>query len=344
MKTRTSIKTNILLYSLYLIAVNILAANDTRDRPNILFILCDDLGWNDVGYNGASYQLTPNIDKLSEQSLILHRSYARPTCAPSRASLFTGDNSAHTKIYHVKQYYGVQPDKFEVSPPKSGHHYTEPIAMLSDTLKSAGYTTGYVGKWHVTKDPTENGFDFNAGGWRKGGPASYFSPYKNPMLADGPEGEYLPERMADESIGFIKRNKDKPFFLCYAPYSVHYPVQARPEDINFFKKRTKDHEQQLPVYAAMVYALDQAIGRVLDALESEGLIENTLIVFTSDNGHNGRGVPAILGSGRSVVDGGRRHHGPGGDVGGGAGGDERGGGVQQDRLAGSPRRVVEEVA
>jgi arylsulfatase A-like enzyme len=276
-------------------------------RPNILFILVDDLGWADVGYNGATYHATPNIDRLAEKSLVFNRAYARPTCSPSRASLFTGLNAPHTGIYHVAGYYRVKTG-FKVAPVKSGHFYDRPITMLADALKSAGYSTGYVGKWHVTKNPTKHGFDFNAGGWERGDPPSYFSPYKNPALKNGPEGEYLPDRLAEESIGFIRRNRDNPFFLSYAPYSVHYPIQAREEDIHYFEGRKKEDDRQLPAYAAMVYAVDRAIQRVLDALEEEGLADNTLVVFTSDNGVNGRaGLSGPLrGSKGSVYEGGTR--------------------------------------
>lgn len=246
-------------------------------------------------WDGQTWDTTvPNTTKPQISTDWRRRSWSStapipaPSCSPSRACLFTGLNAAHTKIYHVDGFYRVKPDKFKVGPPKSGHHYEKPIEMLGNALKQAGYQTGYVGKWHVTKDPTKNGFDFNAGGWFRGDPPSYFSPYRNKSLEDGPKGEYLPDRLANESIGFIRKNRDKPFFLVYAPYSVHYPNQAREEDIKRFKSRTKEDERQLPVYAAMVYAMDRAVQTVLDALEQENVADNTLIVFTSDNGANGR--------------------------------------------------------
>jgi arylsulfatase A-like enzyme len=268
----------------------------------------DDLGWAEVGYNGATYHETPTIDRLAEKALVFNRAYMRPSCSPSRASLFTGLNAAHTGIYHVAGYGRVKPDKFKVSPPVSGHHYEKPITMLGEALKRAGYRTGYVGKWHVTKDPKKHGFDFNAGGWYRGDPPSYFSPYKNKMLEDGPEGEYLPDRLADESIGFIRRNRDQRFFLFYAPYSVHWPVEAREQDIQRFADKPKEDRRQLPAYAAMVYAVDRAIQRVFDVLEQEKLADNTLVVLTSDNGANGRcALPGPLrGTKGTVYEGGVR--------------------------------------
>ena len=264
------------------------SAAHAAERPNVLLILVDDLGWADVGYNGASYYLTPNIDAFAQRATVFNRSYAMPTCSPSRASLFTGLNSPHTGIYHVEAFggQGSEQDRRNI-PVKSKLYYQQPITMLADSLAEAGYATGYVGKWHVTHDPTQNGFAFNAGGWGKGHPPSYFSPYKNPKLEDGPPGEYLPERLMKESIAFMERNKEQPFFLCYAPYSVHRPLQAREEDIQRFEERSKEPARYNPTYAAMIAALDDAFGGVLRAVEELGLADNTVIIFTSDNGVNG---------------------------------------------------------
>lgn len=256
-------------------------------KPNIVFFLVDDLGWADVGYNGATYHLTPMIDAFSKKALVFDRAYTMPTCSPSRASLFTGLNAPHTGIYHVREFSYTPAKHFKVQPVKSGHFYEKPITMLGDVMKQAGYATGYVGKWHVDHDPKNHGFDFNAGGWSKGSPSSYFSPYKNPKLKNSPKGEYLPERLLQEAIGFIRGNKDKPFFLCYAPYLVHRPLQAKKQDIAYFEKRKKEKARHDATYAAMVQATDRVFQSLLDTLDTEGLADNTVIVFTSDNGMNG---------------------------------------------------------
>jgi len=258
-----------------------------QSKPNILFFLVDDLGWADVGYNGATYHLTPNIDAFARKALVFDNAYTMPTCSPSRVSLFTGMSAPRTGIYHVEAFDRTPEEIFKVKPVKSGHFYEKSLTMLGSAMKSAGYATGYVGKWHVDNDPLGRGFDFNAGGWGSGGPASYFSPYKNPALKDGPKGEYLPERLLKEATGFIKANKNHPFFLCYAPYLVHRPLQAREEDIVRFEKREKEAARYNPTYAAMVEMADRVFRSVLDVLEDEGLADNTVIVFTSDNGING---------------------------------------------------------
>lgn len=263
------------------------AAQDERPKPNILFFLVDDLGWADVGYNGATYHLTPDIDAFSRRALVFDNAYTMPTCSPSRASLFTGMASPHTGIYHVEAFDRTPKDLFKIKPVKSGYFYEKPLTMLGSALQSAGYATGYVGKWHVDKDPTKRGFDFNAGGWGSGGPGSYFSPYMNPALKDGPTGEYLPERLLREAVSFIKAHKDSHFFLCYAPYLVHRPLQARGKDIARFEKRKKETARYNPIYAAMVEEADRVFQGVLDVLESENLANNTVIIFTSDNGING---------------------------------------------------------
>ena len=220
----------------------------------------------------------------------------------------TGLNEHNTGIYHVQAYGRVDREGWKVEAPESGHHYEGDATMLSEVLQKEGYTTGYVGKWHVTYDPLLNGFDFNAGGTNKGMPKSYFSPYENAFLTDGPKGEFLTDRLANEAIGFIRENTDRPFFLCYAPYMVHYPNQAPKKDIALFDKREKEEGRASSVYAAMVYACDRAIGNVLDALEAEGLAHNTLVILTSDNGANGRTVSNDLlrGAKGTVYEGGIR--------------------------------------
>ncbi|MFW5870041.1 MAG: sulfatase [Candidatus Sumerlaeota bacterium] len=262
-------------------------ADNMLKTPNLLFFLVDDLGWADVGYNGATYHLTPNIDAFAKKALVFDNAYTMPTCSPARVSLFTGMTAPHTGVYHVENFARTPKKYFKVQPVKSGHFYEKPIEMLGDSMRAAGYVTAYVGKWHVDRDPTAHGFDQNFGGCGRGAPKSYFSPYSNPALADGPDGEYLPKRLLSEASEFIKANKDKAFFLCYAPYLVHRPLQAPKEDIARFEKREKETARHDPTYAAMVEWTDRVFQGVLDTLESEGLAENTVIVFTSDNGING---------------------------------------------------------
>lgn len=257
-------------------------------KPNVVFFYVDDLGWNDVGYNGATYHLTPHIDAFAKKAMVFDHAYAMPTCSPSRVSLFTGMAAPRTGVYHVPFYSRTPKKFFKVKPVHSQVHFNQPgFTTLGETMSAGGYATGYVGKWHVHDDPMEEGFDFNAGGCGQGSPRSYFSPYGIPALEGAPEGEYLPERLLAEAQGFIRRQKDKPFFLFYAPYLVHRPLQARDEDIDKFRNRTPDEGHSDPTYAAMVEWTDRAFQGVLDTLEKEHLADDTVIILSSDNGING---------------------------------------------------------
>ena len=173
---------------------------------------------------------------------------------------------------------------------------------IAERLSAAGYATAHIGKWHLSykardeqgvaeKDlrPDKQGFALNAGGDSGGGPPSYFAPYRNPTLVDGKDGEYLPERLADEAIAFIRQHRSGPFFLNWWPFSVHYPMQAREKVIAKYRARGDIED---PVYAAMIEDMDTAIGRFLKALDEAGLRDNTLVIFKSDNGgYNGDNRP-----------------------------------------------------
>jgi arylsulfatase A-like enzyme len=184
----------------------------------------------------------------------------------------------------------------------SQRHLPLAAVTIAERLSASGYATAHIGKWHLSfkakgeqgvteKDlrPEKQGFDLNIGGNSLGGPPSYFSPYRNPTLVDGKEGEYLPERLADEAIAFVRQPRDKPFFLNWWPFSVHYPMQAREEVIAKYRQRGDIED---PIYAAMIEDMDTAIGRFLKALDEAGLSENTLVLFNSDNGgYNGDNRP-----------------------------------------------------
>lgn len=267
-----------------------LAAIAVAAQPNIVLCFVDDLGWSDVGYNGNTYHLTPRIDSLAKQSMVFNDAYAYPTCSPSRACLITGQNTPRHGIYRVDAYKPTPESFKKIKDAATGHFYEGSDLTLGDVMKKAGYVCGYIGKWHLGDRPetlpTGRGFDVNVAGCGLGRPPSYFSPYENPYLSDGPDGEYLPERLACEAAGFIRENKDRPFFMVFAPHLVHRPVQAKPEYVQLFSDRTPMQGHWDSEYAAMVYALDVAVGELTDALKSAGVLDNTLIVFMSDNGPN----------------------------------------------------------
>ena len=274
--------------------------------PNIVLIMADDLGWKDLHCYGNEKLDTPNIGRLAQQGLLFTDAYsAAPVCTPTRAALMTGESPARLNITN---HAGGHPPNFQ----KPGTNVITPLWLrylplervtLAEQLKEAGYATGFVGKWHLSnrrpsesdpgKNPTEpelraehQGFDINVGGCRFGGPPSYFSPYGIPNLEGKFEGEYLPDRSADECIDFIKSAQadgNRPFFLCWWNYSVHYPFQAPKDLIAKYEKR-KGPGIENPTYAAMIEGMDTSIGKVLKALDEQGLTEDTLVIFTSDNG------------------------------------------------------------
>lgn len=289
-----------------------LTAGSVPAKPNVVLFFADDLGWGDVGYNGNTYHLTPNIDSFAKESQIFSEAYAYPTCSPSRACLITGQNAPRHGIYRVPEYKPM-PEQFKrIKDLPSGEFYDGPGPTIGDVMKKAGYFCGYIGKWHLGDRPETlppgRGFDVNIAGYKYGAPPSYFSPYNNPELLDGPPGEYLPERLARESSEFIEQNKHHSFFLIFAPHLVHRPLQPKPEYVELFKDRTPWEGHSNPDYAAMVYALDVEFGTLIHALKTAGVYDNTLIVLLSDNGTNpycASGAP-LRGYKASVYEGGVR--------------------------------------
>lgn len=264
-----------------------------EDRPNILFIIADDLGYTDLGVTGSDYYLTPNLDKLARDSMVFNAAYANcANCAPTRAALMSGMYAPRTGVYTVGN-----PDRGKASdrmlvPTKNKTELDAKFVTIAEVLQDAGYTTAHMGKWHLgagETGPLGQGFDVNVGGNHAGHPKSFFSPYKNKDLPDGPKGEYLTDRLTREAADFIGKQKDagKPFFLYLPLYTVHTPIQPEKERKTAAEKREKGKRHNKPNYAGMVEGMDFYIGRLLDALETHGLDDNTIVVFTSDNGGHG---------------------------------------------------------
>ncbi|WP_434035592.1 sulfatase [Formosa sp. 4Alg 33] len=267
-------------------------------KPNIVFIIVDDLGYSDVEYMNQKEGIkTPNINKLTKTGMQFTDAYAAaPVCSPTRASIVTGKSPASVKITcHIP---GMGMDKYlkklnQGKRLKEAYfldHLPQEEITIAEALNAQGYATAYIGKWHLggegsiyTEDgivnpkfnPDHQGFDVNIGGCAYGQPASYFSPYKNGTITDGPTGEYLTDRLGDEAINFIEQNKDRPFFLNLATYTVHTPLAA-PDKI------IEEHDGN--TYFAMIEKLDQNVGKVMNTLADLNLLENTIVVFYSDNG------------------------------------------------------------
>lgn len=255
-------------------------------QPNIVLINIDDYGWADMGSNGSKYYETPNIDKLKAAGVWFSEAYAgAPNSAPSRACMLTGMYTPRHGMFTVGDSERGKATTRRLVPIGNKRILEDGIQILSQVLKDAGYQTSHIGKWHVTNDPTKNGMDINIAGSHAGHPATYFSPYRNKNLKDSEKGEFLMDRLGNEAVNYVQNaSKEKPFFLYYAPYEVHTPLQAEPHLIDKYKnkKGTKAHNN--PVYAAMVEAMDRNVGKVLAEIKALGIENNTLIVFTSDNG------------------------------------------------------------
>ena len=278
------------------------AHKNTSKQPNIILINIDDLGWADLGYNGSLYYETPNIDHLHHLGISFQNAYAGASnSAPSRACMLTGLYTPRHGVYTVNPTERGKASDRKLIPCSNNRAVSESFVLLPQALKNAGYQTCHIGKWHVTEDPLQSGMDTNIGGTKAGHPKSYFSPYKNPALKDGPQGEYLTERLAKEAVNYIDTiSKEKPFFLYYATYAVHTPLQAKAELIEKYKQKQPTKAHNNPIYAAMIETMDQAVGNVMQAVERNGIAENTLIVFTSDNGgayHISRQWPLRAGKG-----------------------------------------------
>ncbi len=275
------------LIALLTLAACLSSSTTAEERPNILFILADDLGWMDTGFMGSAYFETPNLDQLAEDSMVFKQAYAgAANCAPSRACLMTGQQSPRHGIYTVSPSDRGNAVTRKIIPVKNIDGLDDEDQTIAEFLRDLGYQTCQAGKWHLGDDSRSQGFDRNIGGWNTGSPrGGYFAPWDNPFLESGPDGEYLTDRITTEALTWLKeRDEGKPFFLYLPYYAVHTPLQAKPELIEKYKQKGPRGNVDSPVYAGMVENMDTQIGRVLDYLEEQNLGDDTLIIFSSDNG------------------------------------------------------------
>lgn len=299
-------------------------SGDKTDKLNFVFVLIDDMGWTDLGCFGSSFYETPNIDRLCADGMKFTNAYAAcSVCSPTRASIMSGKYPARINLTN---YIGGAA-RGKLLPAFYNHQMASEEITLAEAFKENGYTTFFTGKWHLGEDPKywpeHQGFDINKGGWRAGTPSyryknkegkmvgtnkkfrgGFFVPYNNPKLQDGPEGEYLTDRLTDESVKFLEEHKDEPFLLYLSHYAVHNPQQAKKEYIEKYEKKLAkmttlgseiiefepEHRnknrliQNQPVYAAMIQSVDESVGRVIEKLKVLGLEKNTAVIFMSDNG------------------------------------------------------------
>jgi len=276
------------------------ASSAAGTRPNIVLLLIDDMGWRDVGFMGSKYYHTPNIDRLAAGGMVFSRAYANaPNCAPTRACLMSGQYAPRHGVYTVGTSARGQAARRKLIPVTNTTTLNPKIVTIAETLKKAGYTTAMMGKWHLGGEaencPEAQGFDLNIGGTEAGNPRSYFSPYHNPKIPDGPAGEYLTDRLTDEALKYLDAQAaggaaagggtgKTPFFLYLPHYAVHSPLQAKKDMIAACAARPADGGQHNPTYAAMIESTDEGIGRILAKLDEHKFTDNTLVIFFSDNG------------------------------------------------------------
>jgi arylsulfatase A len=282
------------------------AASNPKARPNLILILADDLGWKDVGYAGSTFYRTPNIDRLAMEGMRFSQAYsAACLCSPSRGAIYSGKNPARTGLTTVWSG-GEGPDErwFDRSKDQGGvnqyleaqHRHALPKSetTFAQVLVEAGYATGFFGKWHCGEfagyQPTDRGFQLGqgfrlpaAGGSTRGHWGRSYRPNTIANLPDLEPKDYLADVLTDATVKFIRTHKARPFLAVLSHYLVHTPLQAKPGLVGAYARASKS-DQNNPEYAAMIESLDQSVGRILQALDQEGLGENTMVVFTSDNG------------------------------------------------------------
>lgn len=286
----------------------VLAEEVASPKTNFVFFLVDDLGWADLACYGSEFHETPNIDRLAQSGMKFTNGYAAcPVCSPTRASILTGRHPVRVDITDWIPGMNLK----QVSNPKFAHvDDRDSLALaevtIAEELQANGYQTFFAGKWHLGGKgslPTDQGFDFNLGGIDRGAPpGGYYAPFKNPKLADREKGEYLTERLTDESISFLKsRQQDQPFLLYLSYYNVHTPIQPYKKRVDHYREKANttftgeaapifEHDgqsrsrQDNPAYASMVAAVDDSVGQILDQLDAMELTDSTVVCFFSDNG------------------------------------------------------------
>ena len=268
-----------------------LSCSPPNTPPNIVLIYADDLGWRDLSVQGSAYYETPNIDRLAEEGMRFTDAYANaPNCAPSRAALISGQYAPRTGIYTVGTAERGPAEERALIPADNETTLALNVVTIAEVLGNAGYATGHAGKWHLGGKgflPVDQGFKWSIAGSEAGAPPDYFYPYERgdrrvPGLNEGKEGEYLPERLVNESIAFINREQEGPFFLYLSHYAVHTPIRRS-------ELLTATDRSSLPAGMRTNIRSDDrelrpGVGRILTALEERGLSNNTVVIFASDNG------------------------------------------------------------
>ena len=262
----------------------LLRTKGPTDRPNIVLINIDDMGWKDVSFMGSTYYETPNIDSLARQGMIFTNGYAAAAnCAPSRACLMTGQWTPRHGVYTVGSAQRGRTQDRRLIPTDNTIYLSDSHTIIPQVLQANGYQTCHAGKWHISEDPLTFGFHTNIGGGSNGHPKSYYPPFKNVKSIKKGKQEHLTDLIMEHAITFIEES-NPPFFLHYAPYAVHTPIQPIDHLLDKYKNKPPSQGQQNAKYATMIQNLDRNIGLLISSLKKKGVFHNTLIIFTSDNG------------------------------------------------------------
>ena len=278
------------------------ATAETPRHPNVILFLIDDLGWMDLGCYGSQYYQTPNIDRLAEEGVRFTDGYAAcNVCSPTRAAIMSGKYPARLLLTQWLPSGRWNPEKNRMREGRYLSNLPLEEVTIAEAMRQAGYRTAFMGKWHLGTEtyyyPEHQGFDVNVGGRDYGAPGSYFFPFEGSWSipttgrtlrksspVSGEPGDYLVDRLAEEAVKFVKASAQDPFFLVLSHYAVHAPLQGKADKIERYEGVPKDFRQGKPAYAAMVESVDDSIGSVMRALKDEGIDEQTMVIFTSDNG------------------------------------------------------------
>ena len=257
-------------------------------KLNVVFVLVDDMGWTDLGCFGSDLYQSPNIDRLAAEGMRFTQAYAACTvCSPTRAAVLTGKYPGRLRI--TDWIPGLPPSNPKLIVPDFVKQLPHEETTIAEVLKANGYATASIGKWHLGGEayyPEHHGFDINIAGTHEPRPVpGYFAPYEIETISQGPEGEYITDRLGDEAAKFIMANAGRPFFLYLPHFAVHTPIQGKKKLVQMYAQRVKEGMRHTnAAYAAMIHSLDEAVGKVRQTLEEARIAERTVIILTSDNG------------------------------------------------------------
>ncbi|MAJ28311.1 hypothetical protein CBD41_02630 [bacterium TMED181] len=256
----------------------------TEAPPSVILVLADDLGWADISCQGSAWQ-TPAIDRLAAEGVRLTRAYSNgPNCAPSRACLMTGLDVAAHGVFTVAPAARGKAQNRQLVPPKTRRTLEDQQITMAEMLKTRGYRSAHIGKWHLGDDPSTQGFDVSIAGDRRGHPKTHLAPWNLPNLPEQEDGTELADALTDHAIDFIRSCGDQPYLLVLSHYAVHTPIQVSASALKRWQKRWPEAKRRQQKYAALVDSVDRSVERLMSEVDSNPTSRDTVVIFTSDNG------------------------------------------------------------